>query len=145
MGRRDYAILVLLSRLGLRVGEVAALTLDDIDWRHGEIVIRGKGGRRERLPLPADAGQALAGYLSGGRPALTSACCSCGCSRPGTGCRPPVSRRSCGPPVIGPGYRVRAIYLEQTLRFRHPVMIGDTITASASTSVARWSSTARRR
>ena len=64
MGRRDYAILVLLSRLGLRVGEVAALTLDDIDWRHGEIVIRGKGGRRERLPLPADAGQALAGYLS---------------------------------------------------------------------------------
>ena len=49
MGRRDYAILVLLSRLGLRVGEVAALTLDDIDWRHGEIVIRSKGGRRERL------------------------------------------------------------------------------------------------
>ena len=72
MGRRDYAILVLLSRLGLRVGEVAALTLDDVDWRHGEIVIRGKGGRRERLPLPADAGQALAGYLSGGRPALAS-------------------------------------------------------------------------
>jgi integrase/recombinase XerD len=61
---------VLLSRLGLRVGEVAALTLDDIDWRHGEIVIRGKGGCRERLPLPADAGQALAGYLSCGRPAL---------------------------------------------------------------------------
>ena len=51
MGRRDYAILVLLSRLGLRAGEVAALTLDDIDWRNGEIVIRGKGGRRERLPL----------------------------------------------------------------------------------------------
>jgi site-specific recombinase XerD len=72
MGRRDYAILVLLSRLGLRVGEVAALTLDDIDWRHGEIVIRGKGGRRERLPLPADAGQALAGYLSCARPALAS-------------------------------------------------------------------------
>ncbi len=72
MGRRDYAILVLLSRLGLRVGEVAALTLDDIDWRHGEIVICGKGGRRERLPLPADAGRALAGYLSGGRPALAS-------------------------------------------------------------------------
>jgi integrase/recombinase XerD len=72
MGRRDYAILVLLSRLGLRAGEVAALTLDDIDWRHGEIVIRGKGGRRERLPLPADAGQAMAGYLSGGRPAPAS-------------------------------------------------------------------------
>lgn len=69
MGRRDYAILVLLSRLGLRVAEVAALTLDDVDWRHGEIVIRGKGARQERLPLPADAGQALAGYLSYGRPA----------------------------------------------------------------------------
>jgi len=72
MGRRDYAILVLLSRLGLRVAEVAALTLDDVDWRHGEIVIRGKGGRQERLPLPADAGQALAGYLSYGRPAAAS-------------------------------------------------------------------------
>jgi integrase len=72
MGRRDYAILMLLSRRGPRVGEVAALTLDDIDWRHGEIVIRGKGGRRERLPLPADAGQALAGNLSCGRPALAS-------------------------------------------------------------------------
>jgi len=71
-GRRDYAVLVLLSRLGLRVGEVAALTLDDTGWRHGEIVIRGKGGRRERLPLPADAGQALAGYLSCARPALAS-------------------------------------------------------------------------
>ena len=48
------------------------MTLDDVDWRHGEIVIRGKGRRRDRLPLPADAGQALAGYLSGGRPALAS-------------------------------------------------------------------------
>lgn len=72
MGRRDYAILVLLSRLGLRIGEVAALALDDVDWRHGEIVIRGKGHRQERLPLPVDAGQALAGYLSRGRPALAN-------------------------------------------------------------------------
>ncbi len=68
MGRRDYAILVLLARLGLRVGEVAALTLDDVDWRHGEIVIRGKGGHEEGLPLPVDVGQALAGYLRRGRP-----------------------------------------------------------------------------
>jgi integrase/recombinase XerD len=66
-GRRDYAVLVLLSRLGLRAGEVAALELADIDWRAGEIVVRGKGGRQERLPLPADVGDALAGWLRRGR------------------------------------------------------------------------------
>ncbi|MEW6476579.1 MAG: site-specific integrase [Actinomycetota bacterium] len=68
-GRRDYAMTMLLVRLGLRAGEVTALTLDDIDWRAGEILIRGKGPRVERLPLPADVGEALAGYLRRGRPA----------------------------------------------------------------------------
>ena len=67
-GRRDYAMLVMLSRLGLRAGELAALTLEDVDWRAGEIDVPGKGGRRERLPLPADVGQALVGYLRRGRP-----------------------------------------------------------------------------
>jgi integrase/recombinase XerD len=67
-GRRDRAILVLLARLGLRAGEVAGLELDDLDWRAGEISVHGKGSRRERLPLPADAGEALAAYLHGGRP-----------------------------------------------------------------------------
>lgn len=67
-GRRDYAILVLLLRLGLRVGEVAALTLADLDWRAGEVVVRGKGRHEERLPLPADVGEALVGYLRRGRP-----------------------------------------------------------------------------
>ena len=67
-GRRDYAIVVLLSRLGLRAGEVAALELDDIDWRSGQILLRGKGNRDERLPLPADVGTAIAGYLRRGRP-----------------------------------------------------------------------------
>jgi integrase/recombinase XerD len=71
-GLRDYAVLVLLVRLGLRVGEVAAMELDDIDWRGGEITIRGKGSRLDQLPLPADAGQAIAGWLRGGRPG-----CSC--------------------------------------------------------------------
>ena len=66
-GRRDYAILTVLVRLGLRAGEVAALTLDDIDWRAGELVVVGKGGRRDRLPLPVDVGQALADYLKRGR------------------------------------------------------------------------------
>lgn len=68
VGRRDFAILMLLSRLGLRAGEVAALELDDINWRAGELIIRGKGRRRERLPLPADVGAAVAAYLRRGRP-----------------------------------------------------------------------------
>lgn len=67
-GIRDYAILVMLVRLGMRRGEVAALTLDDIDWQAGEIVVRGKGPSLERLPLPADVGEALARYLRDGRP-----------------------------------------------------------------------------
>jgi integrase/recombinase XerD len=67
-GRRDYAILVLLSRLGLRAAEVAALRLDDIDWRAGVLVVRGKGRTEERLPLPSDVGAAIAAYLRRGRP-----------------------------------------------------------------------------
>jgi site-specific recombinase XerD len=67
-GRRDYAIMLLLARLGLRAGEVGRLSLDDIDWANGELVVHGKGGRDERLPLPHDVGAALAGYLRRGRP-----------------------------------------------------------------------------
>ena len=63
VGRRDYAILLLLIRLGLRAGEVAAMRLEDLDWRAGELVVRGKGDRRDRLPLPVDVGQALVSYL----------------------------------------------------------------------------------
>ena len=59
---------MLLSRLGLRAGEVAGLQLDDIDWRSGIIVVKGKGNRRAELPLPDDVGAALAGYLRRGRP-----------------------------------------------------------------------------
>jgi site-specific recombinase XerD len=68
-GRRDRAVLLLLARLGLRAGEAAGLRLDDIDWRAGEITVRGKGSRHERLPLPPDVGEALASYLRDGRPA----------------------------------------------------------------------------
>lgn len=67
-GRRDLAILLLLVRLGMRSGEVASLQLDDIDWRAGELLVRGKGPRVERLPLPADVGEAVAAYLHDGRP-----------------------------------------------------------------------------
>ncbi|MGH2845189.1 MAG: site-specific integrase [Thermoleophilaceae bacterium] len=69
LGRRDYALIITLLRLGLRRGELARMTLDDIDWRAGELVVRGKGGREDRLPLPADVGAAIAGYLRRGRPA----------------------------------------------------------------------------
>ena len=69
LGRRDYAVIVTLLRLGLRRSELAALTLEDIDWRHGELIVHGKGGREDRLPLPADVGDAIAGYLRRGRPA----------------------------------------------------------------------------
>lgn len=65
---RDYAILLLLARLGLRRGEVAALGLDDIDWRAGELTVVGKGERVERIPLPAEPGEALAAWLVDGRP-----------------------------------------------------------------------------
>jgi site-specific recombinase XerD len=68
LGRRDYAIIITLLRLGLRRGEVAGLRLDDIDWRAGELVVVGKGARQDRLPLPADVGQAIAAYLRRGRP-----------------------------------------------------------------------------
>lgn len=68
-GRRDFALLTLLVRLGLRAGEVAGLTLDAIDWRAGELVVTGKGNRSERLPLPPDVGEAIVAYLRRGRPA----------------------------------------------------------------------------
>lgn len=67
-GLRDFAVLTILVRLGVRAGEVACLRLDDIDWRHGEITIHGKGHREAQLPLPADVGEALAAWLRRGRP-----------------------------------------------------------------------------
>lgn len=66
-GIRDFAIMLLVARLGLRSIEVARLELRDVDWRAGELVVRGKGRRQDRLPLPAEVGEALVAYLSGGR------------------------------------------------------------------------------
>ena len=68
MGRRDFAILTTLVRLRLRASEVAGLRLDDIDWRAGSILIRGKGNQIEPLPLPQDVGGAVVAYLRRGRP-----------------------------------------------------------------------------
>ena len=68
-GLRDLAMLTLLSRLGLRAGEVACLRLDDIDWRAGVLTIRGKGNRLDQLPMPIEVGERVVAYLRDGRPA----------------------------------------------------------------------------
>jgi integrase/recombinase XerD len=68
IGLRDLAVMTLLARLGLRAGEVAALAIEDFDWRAGEVTVRGKGGRVEQMPLPDDVGEAVTRYLVGGRP-----------------------------------------------------------------------------
>jgi integrase/recombinase XerD len=72
MGRRDYAIILLLARLGLRSGEVVSLELDDIDWTAGRLSVHGKRGQRSEMPLPTDVGQAVAAYLRHDRPHSTS-------------------------------------------------------------------------
>ena len=73
-GRRDYAILLLLARLGLRSGEVASVKLDDIDWKSGQLTVCGKSGRRNELPLTTEVGKAIAAYLKSGRPNSNSRC-----------------------------------------------------------------------
>ena len=72
VGRRDFAILTVLARLGLRACQTAAMQLSDIDWRTGELTVHGKGGLDDKLPLPADVGEALVDYLLHGRPAGTA-------------------------------------------------------------------------
>ncbi|MBI3552804.1 MAG: tyrosine-type recombinase/integrase [Elusimicrobia bacterium] len=68
IGCRAHAVLLLLVRLGLRAAEVANLTLDDIYWSQGELLVRGKGGRQDRLPLPQEVGEAIVSYLQRARP-----------------------------------------------------------------------------
>ncbi len=68
MGRRDYGILMMLAKLGLRANEVATLNLDDVDWRAGELLVRAKGRQRIRMPMPPDVGAAVVAYLRDGRP-----------------------------------------------------------------------------
>jgi len=74
MGRRDYAILLILARLGLRAGEIRTLTLEDLDWQEGLITVRGKADRYSQMPLPADVGEAIADYLQYGRQTVGSRC-----------------------------------------------------------------------
>ena len=72
VGRRDYAMIVLMLRLGLRAREVATLQLEDLDWRTGQVTVHGKHARTDVLPLPTDVGTAIAGYLQRGRPSTTA-------------------------------------------------------------------------
>jgi len=87
IGRRDYAILLLLARLGLRAGEVAALTLEDFDWETGRLTLRGKGDRYAELPVPADVGKAIAAYLKHGRTRSTNRCVFLRAQAPAIGLR----------------------------------------------------------
>ncbi len=121
-GRRDYAIVLLLARLGLRRCEVAAISLDDVDWRAGEIVIHGKGSRIDRLPLPCDIGEAIVDYLRDGRPrvldrALFITVCAplTGISR---GCVTDVVRYACMRAGIAPvgAHRLRHTAATELLR-----------------------------
>jgi site-specific recombinase XerD len=121
-GRRDYAILHLLTRLGLRAGEVAGLELGDVSWRRGELLIRGKGRRQERLPLPVDVGEALCDYLRHGRPRaecrrlfLRARAPICGLTVAAIEC---VVRLACiraGLPAVGP-HRLRHTAATEMLR-----------------------------
>jgi site-specific recombinase XerD len=86
IGRRDYAILLLLARLGLRAGEVAALRLEDFDWEAGRLTVRGKGDRNAQ-PIPADVGQAIAAYLKDGRTRSSNRAVFLRAQAPGVGLR----------------------------------------------------------
>jgi integrase/recombinase XerD len=122
VGRRDFAIIALLSRLGLRAGEIAALQLRDLDWRVGELLVRGKGSRQERLPLPADVGETLAGWLARGRPRRESVFVFTRVRAPygglSAGAVSQIVRRACrraGLPVVG-AHRLRHTAATEMLR-----------------------------
>lgn len=87
-GARDYAILVMVARLGLRSAEVSRLQLGDVDWRAGEVLIRGKTRRQDRLPLPVEVGEALAAYLRDARPSTEDRTVFMTCRPPRHGIRP---------------------------------------------------------
>jgi site-specific recombinase XerD len=122
LGRRDHAIVVLLARLGLRVGEVVGLRLDDLDWSAGEIVVRGKGSRTERLPMPVDVGKALVVYLRRGRPVTT--------------CRS-VFVRANGPPIGLSAQSVRKVVRRACTRADITVVSPHRLRHSAATAMLR--------
>ncbi|MFC5835947.1 tyrosine-type recombinase/integrase [Nonomuraea insulae] len=122
VGVRDYAIMLLIARLGLRSIEVARLELHDVDWRAGELIIRGKAGRQDRLPLPAEVGEALVAYLSAGRTSEGTRRLFLTCRAPRRAIRADlvgdVVERAChrvGLPTVGP-HRLRHALAGELLR-----------------------------
>ncbi len=120
-GARDFAIMTLVARLGLRSIEVARLQLDDVNWRTGEIIVCGKARRRDRMPLPVDVGDALAAYLRDGRPSIEHRQLFVTCRAPRRGIRADlvggVVQRACrraGLPAVGP-HRLRHTLASQLL------------------------------
>lgn len=126
IGRRDRAVLLLLSRLGLRRGEVAGIVLDDIDWRAGELLVRGKGHRQDRMPLPVDVGEAIVSYLRVRPDSEHRALFLCGCAPFGPvscACVTTIVQCSCqraGLPRVGP-HRLRHTAASEMLRARVPL------------------------
>jgi len=121
-GARDLAILMLVAQLGLRSIEVARLELNDIDWRAGEIVVRGKARRHDRMPLPSDVGEALSAYLCGPRPATNIRQVFLAHKAPTRAIKPDlvsdVTRRACrrvGVPCVG-AHRLRHTLATELLR-----------------------------
>jgi site-specific recombinase XerD len=122
VGVRDFAIMMLVARLGLRSVEVARLELRDVDWRAGELVVRGKARRQDRLPLPADVGEALAAYLARGRVPEGARRLFLTCTAPRGPIRADlvgdVVERACrraGLPRVGP-HRLRHVLAAELLR-----------------------------
>jgi len=122
IGIRDFAILILVARLGLRSAEVARLELSDIDWRSGEFAVRGKASRHDRLPLPHDVGAALSEYLTKARPVTPLRQVFLAFKAPERGIRPDlvsdVTRRACdraGVPRVG-AHRLRHALATEMLR-----------------------------
>jgi integrase/recombinase XerD len=132
-GRRDRAVLLLLARMGLRASEAAGLRLDDIDWRAGEITVRGKGSRHERLPLPPDAGEALASYLRDGRPDRARGR-DVVATRPGT--MPRMGVAACTASAVSPARSTHWLALSETALTTHGSPVA--VAAAATTSLAEW-------
>jgi integrase/recombinase XerD len=126
IGRRDRAVLLLLSRLGLRAGEVARIVLEDIDWRAGELLVRGKGHRQDGMPLPIDVGEAIVSYLRVRPGSEHRALFLCVCAPFGPvsrACVTTIVRCSCrraGLPRVGP-HRLRHTAASEMLRARVPL------------------------
>lgn len=122
-GRRDYAILMLLARLGLRACEVARLSLDDFDWRAGKFTVRGKGRKTATMPLPPDVGAAITSYLQHGRPRSDSRCLFLISVAPYTGFKGPAGVRT----VAGSAIRragVTGLARRGSHAFRHSLATG---------------------